>query len=153
MRQLIPAASAVFTTALAGPNRRRVLVPLRPSMDDAPPPIPYALTSTTVTWRKPIAPWRLRALVHSSRRGQRTKQTVARHFLARVLAKGPQPASLIQQDAKALHITKYQLDQARAFYQIITVRAQPSDSDTERWCWTFPPESERQKADALESLA
>ena len=40
MRRLIPAAAAVFTTALAGPNRRRVLVPLRPSMDGRTSPHP-----------------------------------------------------------------------------------------------------------------
>ena len=117
MRRLIPAASAVFTTALAGPNRRRVLVPLRPSMDDAPPPIPYALTSTTVTWRKPIQPWRLNLMVENG-----GKQLAVQRFLMRALAKGPQPASRIKLQAAQLGISRYRLEQACAFNNVQSSR-------------------------------
>ncbi len=137
MRRLIPAASAVFTTALAGPNRRRVLVPLRPSMDDAPPPIPYSLASTTVTWRKPIPPSRLRALVRAGRNTRddhRGKRNAARNFILHALAGGPKPAARIKQDAEDLGISKRQLERARAFYQVITTRTRFEDSPGRPWC-------------------
>ncbi len=115
------------------------------SMDDAPPPIPYALTSTTVTWRKPIPPSRLRALVASASAPRATapsprlpKQAAARRYLRRALAKGPQPASRIKQDAKARGISKRQLERARAFHNVVTTRARSNGSDKKLWCWTLP---------------
>ena len=137
MRRLIPAASAVFTTAIAGPNRRRILVPLRPSMDDAPPPIPYALASTTVTWRKPIAPWRLNLMVE---RGG--KHLAAQHFLIHALADGPQPASRIKRRATRLGISRYRLEQACAFNNVHSSRVSASGgaNGAGAWFWSLPSE-------------
>ena len=135
MRLLIPAAAAVFTTAIAGPNRRRVLVPLRPSMDDAPPPIPYALTSTTVTWRKPIPPWRLNLMVE---RGG--KHLAAQHFLIHALADGPQPASRVKRRAARLGISEYRLKQACAFNNIQSSRVSANGGAHGQgaWLWSLP---------------
>ena len=135
MRRLIPAAAAVFTTAIAGPNRRRVLVPLRPSMDDAPPPIPYALTSTTVTWRKPIPPWRLNLMVE---RGG--KHLAAQHFLIHALADGPQPASRVKRRAARLGISEYRLKQACAFNNIQSSRVSANGGAHGQgaWLWSLP---------------
>ncbi len=141
MRRLIPAASTVFTTALAGPNRRRVLVPLRPPMDDAPPPIPYSLASPKIAWRRPIPPWRLNALVRAGRNARtdnRGKRNAARNFILHSLADGPKPAARIKQGAEDLGISKRQLEQARAFYQVTTIRTRLEDFPGKPWCWTFP---------------
>ncbi len=114
-------------------------------MDDAHPPIPYSLASPQIAWRKPIPPHRLRALVatESAPHGNAPvirlpKQTAARRYLRRILAKGPKPASRIKQDAKARGISKHQLQQARAFYNVVTTRAQTNGSDKKRWCWILP---------------
>ncbi len=147
MRRLIPAASAIFTTALAGPNRRRVLVPLRPPMDDAPPPIPYSLASPKIAWRRPIPPWRLNALVRAGRNARtdnRGKRDAARNFILHSLAKGPKPAALVKREAEACGISLHQLRQARAFHRVLTTRTRPHDFPKERWCWTLPPKARRE---------
>ena len=142
LRRTLSAAPVVFTTALAGPNRRRVLFPLRPPIDDAPPPIPYALEPAALAWRKPIQPWRLNALVRAGRNtgsDNRGKRNAARNFILHALAGGPKPAAQIKQEAEDLGISKRQLERARAFYQVITMRTRFKDSPGKPWCWTFPP--------------
>ncbi len=135
MRRLIPIASAVFTTALAGPNRRRVLVPLRPPMDDAPSPIPYSLASPQIAWRKPIPPWRLNLMVENG-----GKQLAVQRFLVRALAGGPQAASNIKRRAARLGISEYRLKQACALNNIQSTRVSANGGANGQgaWLWSLP---------------
>ena len=57
MQRRLAQASVVFTTAVVGPGERRFLVPLRPTMSDDAPAIPFVLPAPedlAVAWRKPV---------------------------------------------------------------------------------------------------
>ncbi len=138
MRRLLPAAAAVFTTALVGPDRRRFLVPLRPPMEDAPPPIPYSLEPATLSWRKPIPPWRLNLMVKNG-----GKQREAHGFLLHALADGPQPASGIKRQAHRLGISRYRLRQACAVNNVQSSRVGGLRCGEGAWLWSLPPEKQR----------
>ena len=134
MRRLLPAAAAVFTTALVGPDRRRFLVPLRPPMDNAPPPIPYSLDPATLSWRRPISPWRLNLMVENG-----GKQREAQGFLLHALADGPQPASRIKRQAHQLGISRYRLRQAYAVNNVQSNRVGGLRRGEGAWLWSLPP--------------
>ncbi len=137
MRRLLPTAAAVFTTALVGPDRRRFLVPLRPPMENASPPIPYSLRPATLSWRKPIPPWRLNLMVESAAR-----QRGAHDFLLRVLADGPQPASGIKRQARRRGISEHRLRLACAANNVQSTRVGGPRRGGGAWLWSLPPEKQ-----------
>ena len=49
-----------------------------------------------------------------------------------------------------LGISKRQLEQARAFYNVATTRTRLKDSPGKPWCWTFPPAPPSEEAAALD---
>ena len=156
MQHRLAQASVVFTTALVGQGGRRFLVPLRPTMSDDAPAIPFVLPPSsvipakagiqssppddfTVAWRKPVFPAHMEALV-APRPNDGVKTRAARSLLMRALADGPRPAAEVEREAAMHGITKRTLRRARLACNIKATRVGASSGPgAGTWQWSLPP--------------
>ena len=142
MQRRLAQASVVFTTALVEPGERRFLIPLRPTMSDDAPAIPFVLpppSDFTIAWRKPVLPAHLHALADPNRdHGARVR--AAQTFLLRALADGSRSAVAVEREATLLGISKSALHRARAACGIRTTRvsAHGGSSGAGAWYWSMP---------------
>ena len=141
MQPRLGMAGTVFTIALVGEERARFLVPLSPPMHDALPPIPFNFhDAPPIAWREPVPAERLLAL-GNPRPPQRFDWTAyACRFLTDALARGPRPASEINERAVALGISKYRLMHARAACNVTATRVYPKGGlrGSGYWLWSLP---------------
>lgn len=138
MQPRLGMAGTVYTIALVGEDRARLLVPLSPPMHDALPPIPFNFHDTPpIAWREPISHERLLA-VDAARASHPQLPDMTAHacrFLAETLADGPRPAAELARRAAQLGISKHQLYRARAICDVATTRVHPKEGPRGSGYW------------------
>ena len=140
MQPRLGMAGTVYTIALVGEERARFLVPLSPPMHDALPPIPFNFhEAPPIAWCEPIQHDRLLALSNPKPPRQRRFDwtTYASRFLTDALAKGPRPATEINERAAALGISEYHLKRARRACNVTYARISPTGAPRGSGSWLY----------------
>ena len=136
-------ARCVLTIASVGPEHRRVLVPVTPSMTGGALALPFRFVQNTLVWDAPVSQDGIEEFGRppESAGGMATAARLrpALNLLDAMLDGGPRRSTEVQQAAFARGISRYQLFEARNFRDVRSVRVGTRGKGPGKgaWYWHF----------------